>query len=103
MQHSSVDAEPAELVEHVRQDERLLALIVFGRFRGSGIHFFTAPEFSQQLAYMAHPRGKLIEPHLHNPVPRVLQYTQEVLFIRRHKRSIGSREPQSKQTFFKRC
>ena len=61
----------------------MLAVIVSGRYREPGIHFFTPSEFSQQLAYMAHPAGKLIEPHVHNPVPREVQYTQEVLFIRR--------------------
>ncbi|HEY8031738.1 MAG TPA: hypothetical protein VIF02_05000 [Methylocella sp.] len=73
----------AEPVERVMHQGRLLALIVSGRFREPGIHFFTAPEFSQQLAYMEHPTGKLIAPHVHNPVPREVHYTQEVLFIRR--------------------
>jgi hypothetical protein len=72
-----------ELIEKITHAGRLLALIISGRFRQPGIHFFTPPEFSQQLAYMEHPAGKLIEPHLHNPVPREVQYTQEVLFIRK--------------------
>jgi hypothetical protein len=53
------------------------------RFREPGIHFFTPADFSQQLAYMEHPAGKLIAPHVHNPVPRGVRYTQEVLFIRK--------------------
>jgi hypothetical protein len=32
---------------------------------------------------MSHPTGKLIAPHVHNPVPREVQFTQEVLFIRK--------------------
>jgi mannose-6-phosphate isomerase-like protein (cupin superfamily) len=32
---------------------------------------------------MHHPAGKVIEPHVHNPVPREVQYTQEVLFIKK--------------------
>ena len=32
---------------------------------------------------MNHPAGKLIAPHVHNPVPREVQFTQEVLFIRK--------------------
>jgi mannose-6-phosphate isomerase-like protein (cupin superfamily) len=31
---------------------------------------------------MSHKKGKIIEPHVHNPVPRNVTYTQEVLFIR---------------------
>ncbi len=69
--------------EKIEHGGRVLAVIVSGRYREPGIHFFTPSEFSQQLAYMAHPAGKLIEPHVHNPVPREVQYTQEVLFIRK--------------------
>ena len=72
-----------ELVESITHAGRLLALIVSGRFREPGIHFFTPADFSQQLAYMEHPAGKLIAPHVHNPVPRGVRYTQEVLFIRK--------------------
>ncbi|MGH6849423.1 MAG: hypothetical protein ACREDD_03060 [Methylocella sp.] len=72
-----------ELVESITHSGRLLALVISGRFRKPGIHFFTPAEFSQQLAYMEHPAGKLIAPHVHNSVPRKVQYTQEVLFIRK--------------------
>jgi mannose-6-phosphate isomerase-like protein (cupin superfamily) len=34
---------------------------------------------------MHHPAGKVIDPHVHNPVPRQVHYTQEVLFIKRGK------------------
>jgi hypothetical protein len=50
-----------------------------------GIHFFTPDEFSQQLAYMRHPAGKVIDPHVHNPVSRTVQYTLEVLFLKKGK------------------
>jgi hypothetical protein len=59
-------------VESITHGALVLALIVSGRFREPGIHFFTPPDFSQQLGYMEHPAGKLIEPHLHNPVLREL-------------------------------
>jgi mannose-6-phosphate isomerase-like protein (cupin superfamily) len=60
-----------------------LAIIVRAEFRREGIHFFTENALSQQLAFMWHPAGKVIEPHVHNPVPREVLFTQEVLFIRR--------------------
>lgn len=71
------------MIEEVRTGEQLLAIIVRAAFDKPGISFFTPDEFSQQLAYMRHPAGKVIEPHVHNSVPREVQYTQEVLFIRR--------------------
>jgi mannose-6-phosphate isomerase-like protein (cupin superfamily) len=60
-----------------------MSIIVRAEFREPGIRFFTGDTLSQQLAFMAHPTGKLIAPHVHNPVPREVQFTQEVLFIRK--------------------
>jgi mannose-6-phosphate isomerase-like protein (cupin superfamily) len=63
--------------------EKLLAIIIPHSFSDPGIHFFTPGDLSQQLAYMRHPAGREIPPHVHNPVPREVHYTQEVLFIKR--------------------
>jgi hypothetical protein len=71
------------MIEEIEHDGQLLALIVSHQFRTQGIHFFTPDDLSQQLAYISHPAGKLIEPHVHNPVPRAVSYTQEVLLIKR--------------------
>ena len=71
------------MIEHITHSGHLLAIIVRASFVRDGIEFFTPDEFSQQLAYMKHPRGKLIDPHVHNPVERSVALTQEVLFIRR--------------------
>ena len=71
------------MIENITYHNQLLALIVSHKFAEPGIHFFTPNELSQQLAYMRHPTGKLIQPHVHNPVLREVQYTQEVLFIRK--------------------
>ncbi len=34
---------------------------------------------------MKHPAGKIIEPHVHNPQPREVRFTQEVLILKRGK------------------
>ena len=73
------------MLETITNGEQLLAIIVSHRFSEPGIHFFTADNLSQQLAYMRHPVGKEIPPHVHNPVPREVLFTQEVLFIKRGK------------------
>jgi hypothetical protein len=62
-----------------------MAIILSARFNESGVHFFTPNDFSQQLAYMHHPVGKIIEPHVHNSVSRHVHYTLEVLFLKRGK------------------
>ena len=71
------------MVEYIKHREQLLAIIISSSFRKEGIHFFTPDELSQQLAYMKHPPGKKIDPHVHNPVPREVHFTQEVLFLKR--------------------
>ncbi len=71
------------MIETLKVGDQLLAVIVSNRFNEPGIHFFTPDDLSQQLAYMHHPAGKVIDPHVHNPVSRNVQYTQEVLFIKR--------------------
>jgi hypothetical protein len=72
----------SKLIEEIRHAEQLLAIIIYAEFREAGVHFFTPNELSQQLAYMHHPAGKIIDPHVHNPVPREVHYTQEVLLIK---------------------
>jgi mannose-6-phosphate isomerase-like protein (cupin superfamily) len=70
------------MIDMVCAGDQLLAVIVTRDFHEPGIHFFTPDEFSQQLAFMRHPAGKVIDPHVHNPVHRSVQYTQEVLFVK---------------------
>jgi len=70
-------------IERIVWLDELLAIIVRHDFAGSGVQFFTPSEFSQQLGYMQHPVGKLIQPHVHAAVQREVEYTQEVLFIRK--------------------
>lgn len=72
-------------VECVKIAQQLLAIIIRHSFAEKGIHFFTPSDLSQQLAYMHHPAGKVIDAHVHNPAPRQVHYTQEVLFIRKGK------------------
>jgi mannose-6-phosphate isomerase-like protein (cupin superfamily) len=70
-------------IERVVFKDRILAIIVRRDYSNPGIQFFTPKEFSQQLAYMQHPTGKRIQPHVHVAAQREVTYTQEVLFIRK--------------------
>jgi mannose-6-phosphate isomerase-like protein (cupin superfamily) len=73
------------MLEEIKYKEEILAIIVRNDFSKEGIAFFTPNDFSQQLAYMKHPEGKIIQPHVHNPVERVVHFTKEVLFIKKGK------------------
>ena len=70
------------MIEEIRFTKSLLALILRANYRDEGICFFTPDDFSQQLGYMNRPQGYIIPPHVHNPVPREVQFTKEVLFIK---------------------
>lgn len=73
------------MIEKIEHENQLLALIIRREFREPGIHFFTPNEFSQQLAYMRHPVGKIIAPHVHRVLERNILNTQEVLFLKKGK------------------
>ncbi|HKZ39930.1 MAG TPA: hypothetical protein VJ044_03160 [Candidatus Hodarchaeales archaeon] len=67
----------------MKDKEKTLAIIVYNSFHAPGVNFLTPGEFSQQLAYISHPTGKKIDAHMHHPVSRTIQFTQEVLIIKR--------------------
>jgi hypothetical protein len=69
-------------VEQVSAGDDLLAIIVKNDYKADGIEFFTSADLSQQLAYMHHPKGKVIGAHVHKKVTREVRYTQEVLVIK---------------------
>ncbi len=73
------------MIEEVISNQELLAIIVMANFNSDGISFFTPNHFSQQIAYMKHPEGKIIQPHVHNTVHREVYHTKEVLFIKKGK------------------
>jgi len=70
------------MIEKVTHNDQLLSVIIKSNFNKEGIEFFTPDSFSQQLGYMNRPTGYIIDPHVHNPVPREVVWTQEVLFIK---------------------
>lgn len=71
------------MLEHVTHNDEVIAIIVRDGFTAEGVKFLTRDDYSQQLAYMKHPKGKVIEPHVHNLYPREVLYTNEVLFIKK--------------------
>ncbi len=73
------------MIQQIQYNDMLYAIIIRNNYTKAGITFVTPNELSQQLAYMHHPTGKMIDAHVHNPVPREVIYTQEVLFIKKGK------------------
>jgi hypothetical protein len=48
-----------------------------------GSMFFTPGDLSLQLAYMNHPASKIIQSHIHNRIKREVDFTREVLIIKK--------------------
>jgi len=72
------------MIHHLKypDTDKTYAIILCADHSGEGIDFFTPNNFSQQLGYMNRPKGYVINPHVHNPVSREVQFTKEVLFIK---------------------
>lgn len=73
------------MIENITFNDKTLAIIIRKNHHDEGIKFLTEEHYSQQLAYMHHPKGKIIDAHIHNFEKRNVIYTQEVLIIRKGK------------------
>jgi mannose-6-phosphate isomerase-like protein (cupin superfamily) len=77
--------EERRMIEQIEHNGIIFAIIIRNNYSEQGVTFCTPNEYSQQLAYMSHPKGKIIQAHIHNPVKREVLYTKEVLFIKKGK------------------
>lgn len=71
------------MTKQIIHNNQILAVIIEKDYSKDGVEFFTPDEFSQQLAFMKHPAGKIIDAHTHNRIAREVSYTKEVLVIRK--------------------
>ena len=71
--------------KEIKKKDKMIAIIIRDNFVCDGVNFITPNEYSQQVAYMHHPTGKIIDAHVHNLVHRNVVMTQEVLFIKKGK------------------
>lgn len=71
------------MIERIKDGSEELAIVIRNNYHEEGIHFLTDEKYSQQLAYMHHPEGKVIDAHLHNHEERSIVLTQEVLVIKK--------------------
>ena len=73
------------MIERIEYNSKEYAVVIRKEHHEEGVHFLTSAEYSQQLAYMHHTKGKNIDAHIHNREIRNVEYTQEVLIIRKGK------------------
>lgn len=73
------------MIKNIIHKDKALAIVIKKNYQKDGVEFFTPNEFSQQLAYMSHKKGKVIDAHVHNSVKREVHFTKEVLIIKKGK------------------
>jgi hypothetical protein len=71
------------MIEQIIDNTCILAIIIRSDYNREGIKFFTPDNFSQQLGYLNHKKGDVIQEHVHVLHNRSIQYTQETLFIKK--------------------
>lgn len=72
-------------LEQIYNGDQFLGLIIRKDYHESGIQFLTDDQSPQQLGYMNRAKDYVIAPHVHNAVPRTVEFTQEVLIIQKGK------------------
>lgn len=73
------------MIDTIYKKNKTIAIIIRNGHQCDGVDFVTPNEYSQQVAYMHHPAGRIIDAHVHNLVHRNVVLTQEVLFIKKGK------------------
>lgn len=85
-------------VEIIKKGNEILAIIIPADYYAEGTQFFTPSSFSQQLAFISRKAGQIIEAHVHNIIKRDINFTQEVLLIKRGKVKVNLYD--SQKNFF---
>ena len=73
------------MIEYIKNNENLLAIIVKNNYKQEGLKFFTSETNTQQIGCIGHPKGTICQAHIHNKIKREVYYTSETLIIKEGK------------------
>jgi len=73
------------MIEYVKYNNQLLAIIVRQNHTQKGLDFFTSENATQQIGCVGHPKGLVVDAHVHNMIKREIFYTSETLIIKKGK------------------
>lgn len=73
------------MIEYIKNNENLLAIIVRNNYKQDGLKFFTSERNTQQIGCVGHPKGTVCQAHIHNKIKREIYYTSETLIIKEGK------------------
>ena len=89
------------MVEQIKHNNKILALIIRNSFTKDGIEFFTPNDNALQVGYMNRPKEYTIKPHIHYQIPRTVNTLQEVLFIKMGRLRVDFYDDDKKYLFSK--
>ena len=70
------------MIQNITYKKKTLAIIIKNKYlKKKGINFFTNNKLSQQVAFMSHNKGHVIQPHLHKKRLKKIYDTTEALII----------------------
>lgn len=70
-------------IEWIKNGEETLAIIIPGEYAPQKTEFITPDTYKQQAGFVVYPKSGEIIPHIHFEMPRNIQGTSEVLFVRK--------------------
>lgn len=71
-------------IEHIKDGEETLAIIIRGSLSEPGLHFVTPNDYNLQLGVHIRPAGESIPPHVHKEIKGLLNIPiQEFLYVER--------------------
>ena len=70
-----------DMIERIEHKEELFAIIIRGEYECNGTKFVTSKESPLQVGLIGRKKGENIQPHIHKPVTRTIEYTQEFIHI----------------------
>lgn len=86
------------MIEKIIYCNLLYAIIIPASLKADGIQFPSDNNDYLQVGYMQRPKDYVIKPHTHNVVKRMIDYSFEVLFIKRGKVRVDFFHPD--QTYY---
>ena len=73
------------MIKNIEFNNEVLAIIISPNYEKKRIEFYTPDDYSQQVGYMNRDKNYVIEPHVHLRQSRNINYTNEVLIVKKGK------------------
>lgn len=88
------------MLSKIKYKNKLFGYIIRYK-KKNGVNFLTPPELTHQIASINHKKNHQIQPHLHFKNVRKINYTSEVLIIKKGKLKINLYDTYKKYLFSK--